>query len=70
LEQIETAISGGFSHAQVDPQVEAFDDAAGVEFSSLEAVHPHVLVVAQRANDSFMGASLLRMARVLHFLRN
>jgi hypothetical protein len=48
LEKIETAITVGFSHAQVDPQVQTLDDAAGVELAGLEVVHQQVLVVAQR----------------------
>ena len=43
LQQIEAAVAIGFSHAQIDPQVEALDDAAGVELPGLEIVHQQVL---------------------------
>ena len=36
LQQIEAAVTIGFSHAQIDPQVEVLDDAAGVEFPALK----------------------------------
>jgi len=39
LEQFEIAVSVSFSHAQVDPQVEALDDAAVIELPGLEIVH-------------------------------
>ena len=55
MEQIEATVAVGFSHAQVDPQVEALDDAAGVEFAGLEVVHQQVLVVAQRADELLHG---------------
>ena len=51
LQQLETAVAIGFSHAQVDPQVEPLDDAAGVELAGLEIVHQQVLVVAQCADE-------------------
>jgi hypothetical protein len=51
LEKIDTAMTVGFSHAQV----ETLDDAAGVELAGLEAVHQQVLVVAQRADELLHG---------------
>ena len=58
LEKIETAVTVGFSHAQVDPQVEAFDDAAVIALPGLEIVHQQVLVVAQRADELLHGGEL------------
>ena len=53
MQQIEAAVAIGFSHAQIDPQVEALDDAAGVELPGLVIVHQQILVVAQRADELF-----------------
>jgi hypothetical protein len=36
LQQIETAVTVGFSHTQIDPQVESLDNAAVIEFPSLK----------------------------------
>jgi hypothetical protein len=36
LQQVKTAVAIGFSHAQIDPQVETLDDATVIEFPCLE----------------------------------
>jgi hypothetical protein len=53
LEQFEIAVSVSFSHAQVDPQVEALDDAAVIELPGLEIAH----AVISGARLAAFGAS-------------
>jgi len=56
LQHFEAAITVGFSHTQIDPQVETLDDAAGVELVGLEVVHQQALVIAQRADELLHGS--------------
>ena len=39
LQQLETPITVGFSHAQIDAQVKALDDATCVSLAGLQIVH-------------------------------
>ena len=70
LQQFETAVAISFSHAQIDPQIEALDDAAGVELPGLEIVHQQVLVVAQRADELLHGREFNPHGTSAPFLRN
>ena len=55
MEKIKAAVAVSFSHGQVDPQVEALDNSAVIEFAGLEVVHQQVLVVAQCADKLLHG---------------
>ena len=51
MQKFEAAVAVGFSHAQIDPQVETLDDAAVVVLACLEIVHQQLLVVAKGADE-------------------
>lgn len=63
LHQFKAAVSVDFSFAQIDPLVEPHDDAAVTAHFGLEVVHQKPFVVAQGADEFFIGSSLLLMAR-------
>jgi hypothetical protein len=45
LQQFEAAVTVGFSHAQIDPEVQTLDNAAVVQLPGLEIVHQQVFMV-------------------------
>ena len=55
MQQIEAAVTIGFSHAQIDSQVEALDDSARIVLSGLEVIHQQVLMGSQCADELFHG---------------